>query len=37
VIELLSPWFNTDLVHNMEMRNQTLEDVYINIIQGDGK
>ncbi len=37
VIELLSPWLNTDLVHNMEMRNQTLEDVYINIIQGDGK
>jgi len=37
VIELLSPWLNTDLIHNMEMRNQTLEDVYINIIQGSNE
>ncbi|HOW92224.1 MAG TPA: ABC transporter ATP-binding protein [Anaerolineaceae bacterium] len=35
VMEMLSPWLNTDLIHSMEMRNQTLEDVYINIIQGD--
>lgn len=37
VIELLSPWLNTDLIHNMEVRNQTLEDVYVNIIQGEEK
>ncbi len=37
VIELLSPWLNTDLIHNMEVRNQTLEDVYVNIIQSEEK
>lgn len=37
VIELISPWLNTDLIHNMEMRSQTLEDVYINLIQGDNE
>lgn len=33
VIEVISPWLNTDLVQTMEMRSQTLEDVYVAIIQ----
>lgn len=37
VMELLSPWLNTDLIQNMEMRSQTLEDVYINIIRDNSE
>jgi ABC-2 type transport system ATP-binding protein len=33
VIEVISPWLNTDLVQTMEMRSQTLEDVYVAIIR----
>jgi ABC-2 type transport system ATP-binding protein len=33
VIEIISPWLNTDLIQTMEMRSQTLEDVYVAIIQ----
>jgi len=33
VIEVLSPWLNTNLIQNMEMHSQTLEDVYVAIIQ----
>lgn len=35
VIEVLSPWLNTNLIQNMEMRSQTLEDVYVAIIQNE--
>lgn len=36
VIERLSPMLNMSLIQNLEVRNQTLEDVYIAIIGGDG-
>lgn len=36
VIERLSPMLNMNLIQNLEVRNQTLEDVYIAIIGVDG-
>ena len=36
VIETISPWLNTNLIQTMEMRSQTLEDVYVAIIQNEG-
>jgi ABC-2 type transport system ATP-binding protein len=35
VIALLSPYLNPQYVQGMEVRNQTLEDVYVAIIQGN--
>lgn len=35
VLELLSPYLNPQYILGMEVRNQTLEDVYISIIQGE--
>lgn len=35
VLELLSPFLNPDYILGMEVRHQTLEDVYITIIQGE--
>jgi ABC-2 type transport system ATP-binding protein len=35
VMELLSPYLNPQYIINLEARSQTLEDVYIAIIQGD--
>jgi len=35
VIELLSPYLNSKYIQGLEVRNQTLEDVYVAIIQGD--
>lgn len=35
VIELLSPLLNMNLIQNLEVRSQTLEDVYIAIIGGE--
>jgi ABC-2 type transport system ATP-binding protein len=34
-LELLSPYINTDSILGIEVRSQTLEDVYITIIQGE--
>jgi ABC-2 type transport system ATP-binding protein len=34
VLELLSPYLNPQYIQGMEVRNQTLEDVYIAIIEG---
>ena len=34
VIALLSPYLNPQYVQGLEVRNQTLEDVYVAIIQG---
>ncbi len=34
VLELLSPYLNPQYIQGMEVRNQTLEDVYVTIIQG---
>jgi len=35
VIETIFPWLNTNLIQTMEMRSQTLEDVYVAIIQNE--
>jgi ABC-2 type transport system ATP-binding protein len=35
VIELLSPYLNSEHILGLEVRNQTLEDVYVSIIQGE--
>ena len=35
VLELLSPYLNPQYILGLEVRNQTLEDVYITIINGD--
>lgn len=35
VIELLSPLLTQNVIQNLEVRNQTLEDVYISLIKGD--
>ena len=35
ILELLSPYLNPDYILGLEVRNQTLEDVYITIIQGE--
>ncbi len=37
VLELLSPFLNPQYIQGLEVRNQTLEDVYIMIIKADGK
>jgi ABC-2 type transport system ATP-binding protein len=35
VLELLSPFLNPQTIQELEVRNQTLEDVYVTIINGD--
>jgi ABC-2 type transport system ATP-binding protein len=35
VLELLSPYLNPQYIQELEVRNQTLEDVYVAIIQGE--
>jgi ABC-2 type transport system ATP-binding protein len=35
VIELLAPMLSMNLIQNLEVRNQTMEDVYVAIIGGD--
>jgi ABC-2 type transport system ATP-binding protein len=35
VLELLSPYLNPEYILGLEVRNQTLEDVYITIIKGE--
>ena len=35
VLELLSPYLNPQYIQGLEVRNQTLEDVYVAIIQGE--
>jgi ABC-2 type transport system ATP-binding protein len=35
VLELLSPYLNPQFIQGLEVRNQTLEDVYVTIIQGE--
>lgn len=35
IMEILSPYFNHEYMLGVEVRNQTLEDVYIAIIQGE--
>ncbi|MEA4906210.1 MAG: ABC transporter ATP-binding protein [Anaerolineaceae bacterium] len=35
VLEALAPFLKPQVVHNLEVRNQTLEDVYVAIIQGE--
>jgi len=35
VMEKLAPFLNPQLIQGLEVRNQTLEDVYVAIIQGD--
>ena len=35
VLELLSPYLSQKYIQGLEVRNQTLEDVYVTIIQGD--
>jgi len=35
VLELLAPYIKPDYILDMEVRNQTLEDVYVTIIQGE--
>ena len=35
VLEMLSPYLNQQYVQGLEVRNQTLEDVYVTIIQGE--
>lgn len=37
VIELLSPLLTNNVIQNLEVRNQTLEDVYISLIKGDAE
>jgi ABC-2 type transport system ATP-binding protein len=37
VMELLSPCLNPQYVLGLEVRNQTLEDVYVTLIKGDGE
>lgn len=37
VIELLSPLLSSNLIQNLEVRNQTMEDVYVSIIQSRGQ
>ena len=37
VIELLSPLLSSSLIQNLEVRNQTMEDVYVSIIQSGGQ
>ncbi len=37
VMELLSPLLSSDLIQNLGVRNQTMEDVYVAIIQNEDK
>jgi hypothetical protein len=37
VLELLSPFMNPQYILGLEVRNQTLEDVYVTIIQGENE
>jgi ABC-2 type transport system ATP-binding protein len=37
LLDLFSPLLNQRLIESLEVRNQTMEDVYIAIIQGEGK
>lgn len=37
VIELVSPLLSSNVIQNLEVRNQTMEDVYVAIIQNEGK
>jgi len=36
VMQLLAPFLSSQQILNLEVRNQTLEDVYVSIIQGEG-
>ncbi len=35
VMEKLAPYLNPQVIQGLEVRNQSLEDVYVAIIQGD--
>jgi hypothetical protein len=35
VLEKLAPYLNPQIIQGLEVRNQTLEDVYVAIIQGE--
>jgi ABC-2 type transport system ATP-binding protein len=35
VLELLSPLLSSNLIQSLEVRNQTMEDVYVTIVKGD--
>ena len=35
VMELLTTYLSTQQIHGLEVRKQTLEDVYVSIIQGE--
>jgi len=37
VLELLSPYLNPQYIQGLEVRNQTLEDVYVTIIKAGGQ
>ena len=37
VLELLSPYLNPQYIQGLEVRNQTLEDVYVTLIKGAGE
>jgi ABC-2 type transport system ATP-binding protein len=37
VLELLSPYLNPQYIQGLEVRNQTLEDVYVTIIKASGQ
>ncbi len=37
VLEILSPYLHPDSILNLEVRSQTLEDVYVTIIQGESE
>jgi ABC-2 type transport system ATP-binding protein len=37
VLELLSPYLNPQYIQGLEVRNQTLEDVYVTLIKADGE
>jgi hypothetical protein len=34
-MQLLAPFLSSGQILNLEVRNQTLEDVYVSIIQGE--
>ena len=34
-MQLLAPFLNPDFIQGLEVRSQTLEDVYVAIIQGE--
>jgi hypothetical protein len=37
VLGLLSPYLNPEYIQGLEVRNQTLEDVYVTIIKSEGQ